>query len=437
MFGILKLHRFWKTSFMAVCLCFFTATLTLGEGFDWRKYEGTTLRVILGKSAFTQVMKKQIKEFEQLTGIKVKAEHYPSGPGRRKVIMELGAKNKDLDIFQGMMKTAFQYKAAGWLEPLDKYVNNPSLTSSEYDFNDFFETTRPMIDGKLIGISNSCNPQILIYRKDLFKKFGISVPTNWQGLEAAAKILKAKLNKRTYPWIARMNIENSAPFSAFLHTNNAVWLDANMKPVFNSPKGIEALEFYGRMAREYGPPGASGIGWKEVIGAMAQGRAAMTVEISIFAGLVLENPKRSKVVGKLGYALVPPGADGKFQTMLPLNMMHISALSEKKEAAWFFIQFMSGKKPTLALKLIGLPTTRKSNWQDPKWQAKDRLPALTRIQLNGIINGMTGFEMRIPRFTQARPVLQNLIYTAYEGGEIQEKADEAAREISRIIKSHR
>jgi multiple sugar transport system substrate-binding protein len=434
MSGILKLHRFWQTSMALVCLLLLNANGLLAEPFNWRKFEGTTLRVLENRSAFTPIVKEQIREFEKLTGITVKDEQYPSDPLRKKVIMELGARNQDLDVFQGMCKTAFQYAAAGWLEPLDDYINNPALTNPDYDFADFFEASQLRINGQLIGISSSANPQVLIYRKDLFEQYGIAVPTNWQELEAAAKTLKANLDQGTFAWIARMNNENSAPFSAFLHTNNASWLDAAGNPAFNEPKAIEALEFYGRMAREYGPPGASGIGWKEVVGAIAQGKAAMTVEISIFAGLVLENPKQSKVVGKLGYALVPPGVPGNYKTMLPLNMLHISALSNKKEAAWYYIQFMSGKEPSMVVQLLGLPATRKSSWEDPRWKAKDKLPELTRIQIEGFKTGLTGFEIPIAQFTEARPAIQNLIYTAYEGGDVKKKADEAVAEVRRMLR---
>ncbi|MFH2129523.1 MAG: hypothetical protein ABIK68_04040, partial [bacterium] len=104
-----------------------------------------------------------------------------------------------------------------------------------------------------------------------------------------------------------------------------------------------------------------------------------------------------------------------------------------KEAAWYFVQFMSSKQATLTVKLLGLPTTRKSSWEDPAWKAKDRLPGLTKIQLDGIRAGLSGFEIPIAQFTEARAVLQNLIYTAYEGGDVQKKADEAAAEISRIM----
>lgn len=433
MIGFTKVKRMQKAILLLICLVFAGVSVSSASAFNWRKYEGTTLRVMLGKSAFSKLTKAQVRAFEELTGITVLDEHFPSAPGRRKVIMELGAGNKDLDVFQGMMKTAFQYHAAGWLEPLDKYLADPALTSPDFDFDDFYASSHPIIDGKLVGIAGSCNPQVLMFRKDLFEKYGISVPKNWQELEAAAKKLKQNLKPGTFAWVARMNNENSAPFSAFLHTNNASWLDAEGKPAFNSPQAVEALEFYGRMAREYGPPGASSIGWKEVVGAMSQGRAAMTVEISIFAGLVLENPKRSKVAGKLGYALVPPGIPGNYKTMLPLNMLHISALSEKKEAAWMFIQFMNNKKNTLTFKLYGFPTTRKSSWESPAWKKRDRLPELTKIQMDGIANGLRAFEIPIAQFTEARPVIQNLIYTAYEGGNVKQKADEAVKEVWRIM----
>ncbi|MBW2635569.1 MAG: sugar ABC transporter substrate-binding protein [Deltaproteobacteria bacterium] len=425
----LGIHAF----LLATCLLLFTAGSSFGGEFNWRKYEGTTLRVLAGKSGFTPIIKKHVTQFEELTGITVNAEYYPTAPMRKKLVMELGAKNKDLDMFPGMMKTTYQYDQAGWLEPLDKYINNPELTHPDYDFADFVPRTNPVIDGRLIGITNSCNPQLLMYRKDLFEQYGIKVPTNWAELEAAAETLKAKLPKGQFAWIVRMNKENTAPFATFLYTNGGSWLDADGKPAFNRPEAVEALEFYGKMAREYGPPGASGLGWKEVVGAMAQGKAAMTVEVSIFANLMLENPKRSRVAGKMGYALVPPGKTGKYETMIGLNTYHISAFSQKKEAAWFLLHYLTMKQQLLPFKMVGLPSTRMSINQHPKVKAKDKLPQLSKLQVEALHNGRIGFEIPIARFTEARPILQRVIYTGYEGGDVQKAADVAAKEIERLI----
>ncbi len=119
---------------IVLILFVFGGTALFASDFNWRKHEGTTIRVLLSKSAFSPINDAIIKEFEAKTGITVQAEHYPSMPLRRKVLMELGAGNKDLDVFGGLMKMAFQYESAGWLEPLAKYIDNPALTNPDFNY---------------------------------------------------------------------------------------------------------------------------------------------------------------------------------------------------------------------------------------------------------------------------------------------------------------
>jgi multiple sugar transport system substrate-binding protein len=427
--------------FVSVVLVYFLSAgvaPALAQDFNWRKYEGTTIRCLMSKSAFTKDNIKHIKDFEALSGITVQHEHYPSQQLRKKVLVELGGGNKDLDMFQGLMKMAFQYEGAGWLYPLDAFLTDPAMKAPGFDYNDFFPQLKAKINGKTIGLVNSTNPQVLIYRKDLFEKYGIKVPGNWQELEAAAKKLTMDTDgdgkTDIFGWIARMDQENTAPFASFLYNNNATYLDKNRRPVFNSPQAVEALEMYGRLARDYGPPGAATIGWKEVVGALAQGKAAMTVEISIFAKMILENPKSSKVAGKLGYAPFPASHGGAYKAVLPCNMYFISSMSEKKEAAWLLLQYLGQKKVVMDSQMKGLPTPLKSVWTDPQFKAADTLPELSALQFDAIQNGIIGFEIPIAGFSEARPVIQRLIYTAYEGGNVQKAADEAVAEVQEIMK---
>ncbi len=428
------------TLFIGICFCLavYPAAFSFGADFNWRKYEGTTIRIIDSKSAFTPIAKKHIEDFEKLTGIKVIHEPYPSAQTRRKLLMELGAKNQDLDVFWGMMKTAYQYDNAGWLEPLDGYLKNPALTNSDFDYEDIFPRVRAVINEKTIGITNACNPQVLMYRKDLFEKYNVKVPTTWAEIEAAAKKLTLDTDgdgkTDIYGWIARMNQENTAPFANFIYSNGASYLDQNRKPVFNSPEFLEGVNFYGKLMREYGPPGAATIGWKEAIGAFAQGKAAMIADISIFALLVIENPKSSKVHGKVGYATFPPGKPGNQITIQPCTMLHISKFSKNKEAAWYYIQYMTGKATQLDYKIKGLPVSRRSAWHDPKFKTADKLPELTKIQYEGFNTGLVGFEIQIAGFVEARQHLVRLIYTGYEGGDVQKVADETVKEVEAIMK---
>jgi ABC-type glycerol-3-phosphate transport system substrate-binding protein len=160
----------------------------------------------------------------------------------------------------------------------------------------------------------------------------------------------------------------------------------------------------------------------------------MTVEISIFAQMVLEDPKQSKVVGKVGYALFPPAKPQYGVTMVPTNTLHISAYSEKKGPAWYYMQFMTGKARLLEAQLNGLHSSRKSNWQDPKWQQADKLPELTKIVLQGFDNGLVDFEIPIAGFVEARQYLNQAIFTAYEAGDVKKAADQAVKEVEEIMK---
>jgi ABC-type glycerol-3-phosphate transport system substrate-binding protein len=166
---------------------------------------------------------------------------------------------------------------------------------------------------------------------------------------------------------------------------------------------------------------------------MAQGKAAMTLEISIFAKMILENPKQSRVVGKLGYAVFPANTGAEPRIMLPLNMTFMSALSQKKEAAWLFMQFMNSKESHLTFQLLGLPSCRKSSWEHPEYKQKDTLPELSKIQLRGMQTGMTGYELPVAGFQEARPLLERTIYTAYEGGDVRKAADEAVKGVREIM----
>ena len=76
------------------------------------------------------------------------------------------------------------------------------------------------------------------------------------------------------------------------------------KPAISSPEAVKAFDFYGSLLRNYGPPGAVNYHWYECISLFVQGKAAMYTDVSnrIF---FFEDPAKSQVVGKVGYALFP------------------------------------------------------------------------------------------------------------------------------------
>ena len=64
------------------------------------------------------------------------------------------------------------YEAGGWLEPLEPYLENSSLTDKAwYDFEDYpaGSLSAVVINSKLWN-TNAPDNQIVFYRKDLFEE---------------------------------------------------------------------------------------------------------------------------------------------------------------------------------------------------------------------------------------------------------------------------
>ena len=83
--------------------------------------------------------------------------------------------------------------------------------------------------------------------------------------------------------------------------------------------------------------------------------------------------------------------------------------------------------------MMGLPMTRKSVWEDPKFRAGDNLPELSKLQYYAMQNGIVGFELQSAGFAEARPLIERALFTAYEGGDVQAAADKAVNGVKEIM----
>ena len=100
--------------------------------------------------------------------------------------------------------TDWQYAAGGWVEPLDKYIADSSLTAPDWDFNDFFSTLikanswngevgKGVGEGSLYALPVNEEGYALFYRRSIFQKEGIRVPRTWNELLQVAARLNGKV----------------------------------------------------------------------------------------------------------------------------------------------------------------------------------------------------------------------------------------------------
>ncbi|WP_095588180.1 extracellular solute-binding protein [Actibacterium ureilyticum] len=194
-----------------------------------------------------------------------------------------------------------EYVAAGWVYPLADVV------PEAYDIADFRTDLSNVatVDGAQYFAPFVGGGDVMMYRKDLLEDAGIAVPQTLDEMVAAIAALDGADNG-AHGWSARgqrgsgMNVWRWTPF---FRAKGGEWLDGDA-PAFNSDAGVEATALYSQLM-DYAPPGVATFNWSDSVEAFRGGQVAILIESDVF-GPWMEDPEKSSVVGKVGYA--PPPA---------------------------------------------------------------------------------------------------------------------------------
>ncbi len=111
--------------------------------FDWRAHEGESLKLLLNQHPYQQALVGELPKFTELTGIEVTYDVFPEQNYFDKVTIDLQAGDASTyDVFMTGAYMIWQYAPAGWMEPLEGYINDPSKTNPDYDFEDILPDLR-------------------------------------------------------------------------------------------------------------------------------------------------------------------------------------------------------------------------------------------------------------------------------------------------------
>jgi len=231
----------------------------------------------------------------------------------------------------------------GWLAP----ISNQIASDKSFDEKDIIPA---VLNGlvykkKTYAVPISGESSLLMYRKDLFQKAGITVsgtPT-WDDVRTwAAKLQDKKKN------VAGICLRGEASWGGaaaslnqLINAYGGVWYDKNWNPQFDSPQVKQAINMYLDLQRNYGIPSASSASFPECLTAFGQGNAAMWADASS-AGATLEDPKTSKVVGNVGYAPAPVESWKGNGWLWSWNLA-ITSTSKKQDAAWKYLEYFGSK----------------------------------------------------------------------------------------------
>ncbi|MEM7472740.1 MAG: extracellular solute-binding protein [Pseudomonadota bacterium] len=351
-----------------------------GHGGPYAEYAGTTLIVNFPAHPHYNAVMQVLPEFTKETGIEVEVDQLPYLKMRERQTLELAQDEGEYDLISYVVFSKADYIFADQLENLAKYFMNPKLSDPSYDADDLIDGYvqnigvaggkkgyLPGPTGSLFGIPFGSETSVLAYRKDIFEKHGIAEPQNYdQLLDAACKIPEVEPGMGGMASRAASGHQASHAFLLHLAPLGGRVFDDAWNPIINNAAGVAAAEALKTIV-DCGPEGAMSFGPAEAANAFANGDAAMFMDsIAFMPGF--ENPERSKVAGKVGYAMHPEGVrrgsqTGGFGIGIPAN-------AENKEAAFLLMQWLTSKKGDLMVALAGGNPSRFSTYQNAELNAK-------------------------------------------------------------------
>lgn len=313
--------------------------------FDWKKYKGEKIEVFHIKSPRGDLLTKYHKEFEDLTGITVGSEMIPEQQQRQKAVIEFNSGKPSFDVIA--ISYHVQKRLFGknrWLEDVRPMMADKSLTDPNLDPGDFAKggmnwAVQP--DGRLDSLPFNIDPWVLYYNKEIFDAKNVSYPKNFAEIVETA----AKLNdpaKGISGFVGRgLKNANVPVWSSFLLGYGGGFIDANGKLMTETAEAVNSAKMYQTLMAKSGPQGVAGFNWNESQSLFAQGKAAMWLDGIGFAQ-PLEDPTKSRIVGKVGYGVMPPGPKQQVSAMFG-DGQAISSFSSKKGPSWLYLQWASNK----------------------------------------------------------------------------------------------
>lgn len=352
--------------------------------FDWKRFDGSSINVMLSEHPWTEGLLARLGEFESLTGIEVEVQTYTEDMYFDKMEQAVRSSLAPEVYMLPMDDTVVTQFAAGLLEPLTPYVENAALTEVSYDYGDF---PRGLLDSSAFEVNGQVQDHqipivteayILMYNKDLVAQYeGGVVPSTMAELIASAHKITAAGSGNVFGSVMRGIrtdtlrdtltgvVLNQVPLDAEIEMPYNIWFDGAWDaPVLDNPHIVQGMSDYAELVKA-GPSNRLNIDWQDATSLFAQGKVAYYIDASTF-GPMFEDASQSKVAGKVGYAVIPTG-EQEGSTATWSWGLNIAKNSANKGAGWLFLQWATSKDMTAHLGALTGAASRVSAASMPEY----------------------------------------------------------------------
>ena len=360
-------------------------TEALAANFNWKKYNGKTLKLLLNKHPYTDAMIANLDTFKKLTGMSVEYDVFPEDVYFDKVTAALSSGSSEYDVFMTGAYMTWTYGPAGWVEDLSEWIEDSDKTNPGYNWEDMLPGVRQSCawNGKPGGELGSadakqwCIPwgyeqNNLSYNSRLFKEGNLSVPRNIDELVDTAATARKNLGNDIYgigvrgsrSW-ATIHPGFLSGYANFGERDLNVSSDGKLSAAMNTRVSKEYHSKWVKMIQDSGAPDWSTHTWYQVGTDLGAGKSAMIFDADILGYFMNggDNPE----AGNLAYAAFAANPRASAPTPnIWIWSLAMPSSSKQKDAAWYFMQWASGPEHGLfgATQKDFVNPVRQSVWAD-------------------------------------------------------------------------
>ncbi len=329
------------------------------DDFDWKAYSGTTLEVQFNEHTYANAVVEKLDDFTELTGIEVNYTITPESNYFDKLNTSLSSRSGTPDVYMTGAYQLWEYAPAGYVEPLEDYINNQSLTASDYDFDDFYPAVTGALQwdltaGHAVGSGSQWALPMgyelneVAYNKNALSDEQVEAIKTTDGLLETSKELEGWNGSGSYG-IAIRGSRNWGTIHAGYMTLFGTWggtdfaiEDGSLVCKLNEQEAVDMTDYWVQLAKTSTNQWST-YTWSEASSDLGAGKAAMLFDATS-AAYFQNFEGASDQSGNIAWAGVPlpEGKDTQLSNVWVWSLA-MNADSQNKEAAWYFIQYFTSK----------------------------------------------------------------------------------------------
>lgn len=393
--------------------------------------------------------------WEKLTGVKSSVVEAPFAQLYSKAIAENIAKSGAFDVLDVSPAWIPDFANRGVIASIDPFVRKYKAQATFKDLHPLYRALSKH-KGKTWGFFDDGDVWILYYRKDIFAnaklraayrakfKRDLRVPRGWDEFNETAQFITDQMAPKVYGTALGRGLGNPGNqfyfFQQFRSNGGRFFDPKTMKAQINDAIGVKTMRQILALTSAQ-PPGINKLDVVSAWVTWLQGSSAMIYSWPP-TGRISENyaqrnkafsflPK-SKIVGKVGYAVVP-GRNGEHAGSF---VKCVSADSRNIDLAYLWAQWQTS--PSISLQRVMLPYTlrdpyRLSHYRSKKYRslwpaAKEYLVALNDGANNAVI------DMVMTGAADYANALDRAMTAMYAGQDVKRGLDDAAKQWDAITK---